>query len=72
MRLTGFIQLRRLDHDETPWFFSKGKEFGLWYLTIHAKYLRFEIIGPFQFKIGNDKAVGLVNCLIHKWENTDV
>lgn len=50
MRLTGFIQLRRLDHDETTWFFSKGREFGLWYLTIHAKYLRFEIIGPFSIK----------------------
>jgi hypothetical protein len=49
-RMTGYLQLRRLDRWETTWFWSASREFGLWSLTIHAGWFRFEIIGPFRFR----------------------
>jgi hypothetical protein len=52
----GYIELRRryrgdYSHDgETKWFFTAGREFGLWYLTAHGFGLYFSIIGPFRFR----------------------
>lgn len=45
---TGFVGFRALYKEETKWFYSRGTEFGLWWLTIHAFSLRLEIIGPFN------------------------
>lgn len=51
---TGYIHLSKLfrggasRNGDTPWFFTSGREFGLWYLTVHAKWVKFEIIGPFR------------------------
>ncbi len=53
----GYISLRRLIPDnalccmpgETRWFASAGREFGLWYLTLHGFGLYVGIIGPFEF-----------------------
>ncbi len=55
-KFTGFAELRRLYRDspiacqsgETKWFFSAGREFGLWSLTAHGFGLHFSIIGPFK------------------------
>ena len=49
-RFTGFIQLRCRYDGETPWFWSRGREHGLWWVTIHAGWLHFEVIGPFRWK----------------------
>ena len=46
-RFTGYLSLRRLTAGESRWFATAGREFGLWYLTIHAGLLYFGIIGPF-------------------------
>lgn len=52
----GYIEFRRLfrgDYShmgETRWFWTAGREFGLWYLTVHAFGLYFSMIGPFQFR----------------------
>ncbi len=56
MKLTkGYFELRRRsrgDHQslpgETPWFATAGREFGLWYLTLHGFGLVLSIIGPFR------------------------
>jgi hypothetical protein len=56
MRLTGYLQLRRLIkrnviqcmEGETRWFATTGREFGLWYVTLHGFGLHFSIIGPFR------------------------
>lgn len=53
----GYIEFRRLYKGdathiaETRWFWSAGREFGLWSLSIHAFGLYFMIIGPFQFRV---------------------
>lgn len=56
VKLTGWLQLRRLikpnaiccTGGETRWFATAGREFGLWYVTIHGFGLHFSIIGPFR------------------------
>lgn len=52
----GFIEFRRLlkpnnvsmHSGETRWFATAGREFGLWYLTLHGFGLHFNVIGPFK------------------------
>ncbi len=44
----GYATLRTLEAGETRWFASAGREFGLWYLTLHGFALSLSIIGPFQ------------------------
>jgi len=48
--LTGFLSLRRLLDCETRWFWTAGREFGLWYLTAHGFGLYFSVIGPFKVR----------------------
>jgi hypothetical protein len=56
MRLTGWLQLRRLIKPsaisctcgETQWFATCGREFGLWHLTLHGFGFHFSVIGPFR------------------------
>ena len=35
---------------ETRWFATAGREFDLWYLTLHGFGLYFSIIGPFTWR----------------------
>ena len=44
----GFLSFRRLGSGYTRWFWTAGREFGLWFCTVHAFGLQFEIIGPFK------------------------
>ena len=54
----GYIEFRRLLKDnklsmhsgESKWFATAGREFGLWYLTVHGFGLYFSVIGPFSFR----------------------
>lgn len=48
--MTGYLSLRKRHHSETKWFWTAGREFGLWFLTVHAGLLVFQVIGPFRFK----------------------
>jgi hypothetical protein len=46
-RAKGYVSFRRLSRGESRWFRTAGREFGLWYVTVHAFGLYFGIIGPF-------------------------
>ena len=52
----GYASFRRLipenkmscHEEETRWFWTAGREFGLWYLTVNGFGLHLELIGPFS------------------------
>lgn len=56
-RFTGYAKICLLErskelgrYSDPRWYFSAGREFGLWSLTLHAGFFRFEVIGPFQIR----------------------
>jgi hypothetical protein len=46
----GYLRLTTLTKGESRWFWTAGREFGLWYLTVHGFGLYFTVIGPFGLK----------------------
>ena len=49
-RMTGYLRLGRLDRGMTPWFATAGREFGLWFVTLHGFGFEFSVIGPFKLR----------------------